>query len=146
VNEGKRVNFKLYGWVFLMNYNGKVTSATTQTFVVPGNKTFLMFAPQNSHSIMKDGRECGDCHATDIVKKAQKGNIDLTWDKNGKVQHLKGVIPVIDGVQYNNVYYDYQDGTWMLIENPLDPVRHYAGYGTPLSEKQLQKLALPMSR
>ena len=84
--------------------------------------------------------------ATDIVKKAQKGIIDLTWDENGKVQHLKGVIPVIDGVQYKNVYYDYQDGTWILIENPPDPVRHYAGYGIPLSEKQLQKLALPMSR
>jgi len=145
VNEGKRVNFKLYGWVFLMNYNGKVTSATTQTFVAPGNKTFLMFAPQNSHSIMKDGRKCADCHATDIVKKVQMGSIDLTWDENGKVQHLKGVIPVIDNVQYHNAYYDYQNGTWMLIDNPPEPVRHYAGYGSPLTKKQLQKLALTMS-
>lgn len=146
VEEGKRVNFKLYGWVFLMNYNGRVTSATTQTFVAPGNKTFLMFAPQNSHSIMKDGRKCGDCHATDIVKKAQGGSIDLTWDENGKVQHLKGVIPVIEGVQYKNVYYDYQNGEWILIENPQDPILRYAGYGKPLSENQLRKLALPMSR
>ncbi|MFH1025835.1 MAG: hypothetical protein V1764_04075, partial [Nitrospirota bacterium] len=47
INERKRVDIKVSGWVFLMNYEGKVTSATTQTYVVPGNKTFIMFAPQN---------------------------------------------------------------------------------------------------
>ncbi|MEW6001405.1 MAG: hypothetical protein AB1638_01955 [Nitrospirota bacterium] len=146
VKEGKRVAIPLTDWVFLMNYNGKVTSANMQTFVVPDNKTFLMFAPANSHSIMKDGRKCGDCHGTEIVKQVQKGKISLTWLESGKLDHLKGVIPVVEGVTYESVYQNYQDGKWIPIENPPAPLLHYAGFGKPLSAEQLKKLAQPMSK
>jgi hypothetical protein len=115
-----------------------------QSFVVKGNKTFLMFAPQNSHSIMKQGRKCEDCHNTDIVKQTQDGKVKLTWLENNKVANLKGVIPVVDGVKYECVYQDYENGKWMPIENPSAPMVHYAGYGTPLSKEQLGKLATPM--
>lgn len=144
VKEGKRVSIPLSGWVFLMNYNGKVTSANMQTFVVAGNKTFLMFAPQNSHSIMKGGRKCGDCHATENVKKVEKGKFTMTWLENKEVKQAKGIIPVVDGVTYDFVYHDYQNGKWVPIENPEAPVLHYAGYGIPLSKEQLKKLAMPM--
>lgn len=146
VKEGKRVSIPLSGWVFLINYNGRVTSANMQTFVVKDNKTFLMFAPQNSHSIMKDGRKCGDCHATEIIAKVQKGKLSLTWLGNGEVKQIKGVIPVVDGVIYDLVYQNYQNGKWIPIENPIEPVLHYAGFGTPLSKEQLRKLALPMGK
>lgn len=144
VNEHKRIDIKLTGWVFLMNYNGKVTSATMQTFVAPGNKPFLMFAPQNSHSIMKDGRKCGDCHATDIVRQAEQGMVKMTWLENGEVGHPKAVIPVVEGVTYSSVYQDYKDGKWIPIGNALNPAPHFVGYGTPLSKDQLKKLAMPM--
>ncbi len=146
VKEGKRVSIPLSGWVFLMNYNGKVTSANMQTFVVAGNKTFLMFAPQNSHSIMKDGRKCGDCHATENVKKVEKGKLNMTWLENKEVKQSKGIIPIVEGVTYDFVYHDYQNGKWVPIENPEAPVLHYAGYGTPLSKEQLKKLAMPMGK
>jgi len=146
VNERKRVDIKLSGWVFLMNYNGKVTSATTQTFVVPGNKTFLMFAPQNSHSVMKEGRKCGDCHGTEIVKQVQSGKLKLTWLENSALKNVKGVIPVVNGVTYDCAYQDYKDGKWIPIENPLAPMIHYAGYGTPLTKEQLKKLSQPMRK
>jgi hypothetical protein len=146
VNERKRVDIKLSGWVFLMNYNGKVTSATTQNYVVPGNKTFLMFAPQNSHSVMKQGRKCGDCHSTDIVQQVQKGSLKLTWLENNELKNVKGVIPVVDGVTYECAYQDYKDGKWIPIENPSLPEIHYAGYGTPLTKEQLRKLAMPMGK
>ena len=146
LNEKKRVDIKLSGWVFLLNYNGKVTSGDTQTFVVPGNKTFLMFAPQNSHSIMKQGRKCGDCHGTESVKQIQGGRLKLTWLENNELKNVKGVVPVVDGVMYECVYQDYKDGKWIPIENPPQPMIHYAGYGSPLSKEQLRKLAMPMGK
>ncbi len=144
LKEGKRVAIPLSGWVFLMNYNGKVTSANMQTFVVSDNKTFLMFAPQNSHSIMKEGRRCDECHATEAVKKVKEGRLSLTWFENGNVKNLKGVIPIVDGVTYDSVYQDYKEGKWIPIDNPPSPLIHYAGFGEPLSKEQLKKLCIPM--
>jgi hypothetical protein len=136
----------LSGWVFLMNYEGRVTSANMQTFVTEGNKTFLIFAPQNSHSVMKDGRKCIDCHGIENVKKVQNGNFTMTWLENGDLKQAKGVIPVVDGVSYNFVYHNYKNGKWVPIENPPKPLLQYVGYGKPLSEDQLRKLARPMGK
>jgi hypothetical protein len=146
INERKRVDIKVSGWTFLMNYEGKVTSANTQTYVVPGNKTFIMFAPQNSHSVMKQGRKCGDCHGTDIVKHVQNGKVTLTWLENNELKNLKGVIPVVEGVTYDCVYQDYKNGQWIPIDNPSSPMVQYIGYGKPLSQEQLRKLAMPMGK
>ncbi len=146
IKEGKRVSLPISGWVFLMNHNGKVTSANMQTFVVEGNKTFLMFAPQHSHSVMKDGRKCDDCHATEIAKKAQKGKLPLTWLEKGEVRHLSGVVPVADGTNYEMIYQDYQAGKWIPIKNPAKPILHYAGYGEPLTKEQLTQLAKKVSK
>ena len=146
INERKRVDIKVSGWLFLMNYEGKVTSATTQTYVVPGNKTFIMFAPQNSHSIMREGRKCGDCHGTDTVKRVQNGKVTLTWLENNELKNLKGVIPVVEGVDYDCVYQDYQNGKWIPIDNPSSPMVQYIGYGKPLSNEQLRKLSMPMGK
>jgi hypothetical protein len=144
VKEGKKVAMPLSGWVFLMNYEGRVTSANMQTFVTEGNKTFLIFAPQNSHSVMKDGRTCNECHGIENVKKVQSGAIAMTWLENGELKQTKGLIPVVDGVTYDFVYHDYKDGKWIPIENPPKPLLQYAGYGAPLSDAQLKKLAMPM--
>lgn len=141
LKEGKRVAIPLSGWVFLMNYNGKVTAANMQTFVVESDKTFLMFAPQHSHSIMKNGRKCEDCHATEIVKRVKKGKLSVTWHEKGELKQLKGVIPVKDGTKYIFIYYDYKNGKWIPITNPPDPLLHYVGYGKPLSEEQVDKLS-----
>ena len=141
IKEGKRVSLPISGWVFLMNHNGKVTSANMQTFVVEDNKTFLMFAPQHSHSVMKDGRKCDDCHATEIAKKAQKGKLPLTWLEKGEVKHQIGVVPVANGINYGMIYQDYQNGQWIPIKDAPKPVLHYAGFGEPLTKEQLIKLA-----
>jgi hypothetical protein len=146
ITERKRVDIKVSGWVFLMNYDGKVTSANTQTFVAPGNKTFMIFAPQNSHSIMREGRKCADCHSSDIVKQVQNGKVKLTWLENNELRNLKGVIPVADGVTYDCVYQNYKDGKWIPIENPQAPIMQYVGYGKPLSKEQLGKMAQPMGK
>ncbi len=143
LKEKKRVSQPIAHWKFLMNYNGKVTSANMQTFVMPDNKTFLIFAPQFSHSIKKDGDKCEDCHAIDNVKDILKNKIDLTWLKDGKINQKKGIIPVADGVTYSTIYQDYQNGNWTPISNPAQPKIQYVGYGTPLTKEQLAKLATP---
>jgi len=141
IKEKKRVSLPVSGWKFLMNYSGKVTSANIQTFVVLGNKTFLMFAPQFSHSVKKEGDQCEECHATNNVKQVLKGKIDLTWLEKGKVQQTPGAIPVANGVQYNSVYQNFESGTWTPISNHIAPKVHYVGYGSPLTKEQLNKLA-----
>jgi hypothetical protein len=140
VSEGKRVAIPVSGWTFLMNYNGKVTSANMQTFVVKGDQTFLMFAPQHSHSVMATGRTCAECHATKIVKQVRKGKAKLTWLKDGRLENLKGVIPVVENMNWQMVYQDRKEGQWVPIGNPSTPKIHYAGFGEPLTAEQMKKL------
>jgi len=141
IKEKKRVSLPVSGWKFFMNYNGKVTLANMQTFVVSKNKTFLMFAPQFSHSVKKVGDQCEECHDTNNVKHVLKGKIDLTWLEKGKVQQTQGAIPVADGVQYRSIYQNFENGTWTPISDPIDPKVQYVGYGSPLTKEQLNKLA-----
>jgi hypothetical protein len=140
VKEGKRVAIPVSGWVFLINYEGKVTSGNMQTFVTGGDKTLLLFAPNMSHSIMKEGRRCDDCHGTETAKRAQEGKVTLTWLKDGKVENLKGVIPVAEGVDYECVYQERVGDKWVPIEHPAAPVVQYPAFGEPLSKKQLESL------
>jgi hypothetical protein len=140
LEKGVRKAIPVSGWVFLMNFDGKVTSASMQTFVTKGDKTFLMFAPHMSHSIMKEGRTCDACHASEIAQEAQKGTLRLTWLEKGTVANLKGVIPVVDQVDYQCVYQNLKDDKWVPIENPVKPLRQYVAFGRPLSQEQLDAL------
>ncbi len=142
LKTGKRVAVPVSDWVFLMNYGGKVTSANMQTFVVGEKKTFLMFAPQFSHSVTKSGRACEECHATEGARQARSKNVKLLWLEKGVVEQARGVIPVAAGARYGLVFQDFRDGKWSVIENPAEPVIHYAGYGEPLSDAQLERLAV----
>lgn len=142
VKEGKRVAIPVSGWEFLMNYNNKVTSANMQTFVAPGKKTFMIFAPQFSHSISKEGKKCEECHNNSNAQEIKKGTINLTWLDNNEVKQIYGVIPVVEGVQYNTVFQNFKNGNWTPIANPQTPKVQYVGFGTPLTEAQLNKLLI----
>ena len=137
---GKRLSIPVSGWLFLINHKGKVTSAGMQNFVAKGNKTFLIFAPNMSHSIMKEGRKCEECHGTEISRQVQKGKVTLTWLEDGKVKNIKGVIPVVNGVDYKCVYHDLKDNKWIPINNPADPLVQYPAFGEPLTKSQLENL------
>lgn len=143
IKEKKRVSLPVSGWKFLMNYEGKVTSANIQTFVVPGDKTFLIFAPQFTHSVMKNGSKCEECHGTKIVKQVLGGNIDLSWLVEGKERNLKGIIPVVGGVRYNCVYQNFDRGKWTPIANPQAPKMQYVGHGLPLTKEQMERMSRP---
>jgi len=140
LEKGERKAVPVSGWVFLMNYKNKVSSASMQTFVAQGNKTFLIFAPHMSHAIMKEGRRCEGCHGTETMKQAQKGEIKLTWMEGEKMGNLKGVIPVVDKTNYQCAYLDLKNNKWVPLDNPAKPLRQYVAYGQPLSQEQLDKL------
>jgi len=142
VKKGVRKAIPVSGWLFLMNHNGKVSSASMQTFVTGKNKTFLMFAPHMSHSVTKKGRACDECHGTPNALQVQKGQIRLTWLENGTVVNQKGVIPVVDGVDYSCSYQHYVDGKWIPVENPMKPLVQYAAFGDPLTADQLKKMVV----
>lgn len=139
LKENKRVMIPLSNWVFLMNYDGKVTSANMQTFVY-NNKTFIVFAPMYSHSIMKNGRGCSECHNTEVIKNIKKKKFYPVEYKDGKLNNIKGVIPVFENMDWNFLYFNYVNGEWSLIGNPERPLIQYAGYGSPLTEDQMKRL------
>ncbi len=142
VKTGERKAIPVDGWVFLMNYRGKVSSASMQTFLVRPNKTFLMFAPHMSHSIMKEGRKCNDCHGAKQMQQALKEKkMKLTWLEDGKVVNSKAVIPVAQGVKYECAYLDLKDGKWEPVKDPAEPIVQFAAFGEPLRKEQLEALA-----
>ena len=140
VETGDKKSIPVSGWMFLMNYRGKVTSANMQTFVAKKNKTFLIFAPHMSHSVMKEGRKCKGCHGTKTMKQVSEGSITITWLEDGEVENLKEVIPVVEGVRYQCVYHDRENDMWIPIERPEEPLIQYPAFGKPLSKKQLESL------
>ncbi len=143
IKKKKKLFIPLHGWTFLINYRGKVVSGNIQTFVVGKGKTFMVMAPSFSHYIIKKGRKCEECHATNIVRQLQKGSINITWIKNERLVNLKGVIPIVEGVEYKSAFMDYKNGKWIPLKNAKKPLVQFAAFGKPLTKEQLQKLAIP---
>jgi hypothetical protein len=126
--------------VFLLNYQGKVTSGNIQTLVSKGRK-FIAYAPYFTHSIRAKGRACNECHGVEaaVLLKAGKKLPVMTYE-NGKVVMRKGIIPVFpDLLQF--LFFDKKDGEWVLIENDEKPAVQFVGYGEPLTLKQIKRLA-----
>jgi uncharacterized protein YlaI len=142
LKEGKRVSVPVRNWIFLMNYNGKVTSANMQTFVYQ-DKTFLIFAPMYSHSVMKEGRKCSECHASANVKLIKKDRFVPVTYENGEIKNAQGVIPVVEGKKWNFVYLNFTNGQWVPLANPATPLVQYAAFGSPLTAEQFSKLEKP---
>jgi len=72
--------------------------------------------------------------------------VRLLWLVEGEVRQARGVIPVGAGASDDLVFMDYRDGKWSVIADPPAPPIHYAGFGEPLSGRQLEALARPEGR
>jgi len=139
LKEGKDVQLLVNGSLFLVNHDGKVTLANFLSYVYK-NKTMLTFAPYFSHSIKKEGRKCSECHNSPIIQAIKKNNFVLaTWEKN-KLKNATGVIPVLDGMKWNLVYFNYENGKWIPLQNPAAPLINYSGFCSPLTREQFSKL------
>lgn len=150
VKLGKSASLPMSGALLLLNKNGKVTVGNIHTFVYQ-NKTMIIFAPAFPHSIMKEGRKCADCHATETVREVQAGKFTLV-QLNGRagdspeLVNAKGVVPVVEGLEWGFPFLNYEKGQWVEIEDAAKPLLNYAGYSKPITKEQLEKLVQPRSR
>ena len=140
--DGLKTSIPITDWTFLINYQGRVTSGNLLATAYQG-KTFVTYAPFFSHSVMKQGRSCGECHASEIAAKLKKGRLKLTWLDEGQLKSQKGVVPVVDG-KLDLVFMEAKDGKWTPVKENSPPMVQYSAYGTPITEEQLKKLAQKM--
>lgn len=137
--------FPMHDWLLLMNYEGQVTSATAMTLVYQ-DKKFVCYGPYFTHAVQAKGRDCADCHGNEAVKLIKAGEkVPMMKYENGKVVNWKGVVPVVAG-QLEWAYLNKAGDGWELIENDEQEVVQYVAYGTPLTEQQIRKMAMPLKK
>jgi hypothetical protein len=139
IKERKSVSLPVKNLLFLVNHDGKVTLGNLHTFVYE-NKTMITFAPAFPHLVMKEGRPCGDCHASQAVQDLKKGSLRLVRWEGNELKNFQGIVPVLPGQDWGFVFLDYQGGRWSPIKNPSKPLVNFAGYCSPLTQEQLAKL------
>jgi hypothetical protein len=126
-------------WTLLINYNGKVTSGNIQTLVYK-NKKFVAYAPYFTHSVTSEGKECNDCHRNKAVLKMEKDEkVCLVDFRGGQIIPWEGVVPVIEG-KLDYIFLNRTEKGWEPVSTKEDPMVQFAAYGSPLNEKQFQKL------
>lgn len=145
VKEGKSVSLPLNGLLFLVNRRGKVTLGDVHTFVYQ-NKTMITFAPSFPHWVMAEGRDCDDCHHTPLLRSLRGNDFRPVVFKDGRLENVKGIVPVLEGLNWNFVFLDYDQGRWTPLVKPEPPLINYAGYCSPLTRAQLDKLDKPQGR
>jgi hypothetical protein len=100
----KRARQPLSGFVLLVNRekDGKVHPASFQSLTYEG-KAFVALGPYGAHTIVKEGRDCADCHVggerggenAAIAQYNESGEIRLVeLDAEGGLRWLKGIVPV----------------------------------------------------
>lgn len=126
---------------FLVNHNGKVKLANMLSYVYQ-NKTMITFAPTFLHSIKKEGKKCAECHNSQIVKDMAKNKFSLVRWENNEMKGADGVIPVLEGYNWNLVYMNWNstDSSWVPIKNPPEPLLNYSGFCSPITKEQFLKL------
>jgi hypothetical protein len=149
---GKKAAGALKDWVFLINDNaGRVRAATFQslTYEAGGttSDTFVGWAPFEAHSVTKVGRPCAACHGSSVNAAIQdyvaNDKITITWWNAGKLEHMKGVIPIVEGkMELQFLSYNSTTGTWSQLDasGPVIPDGTQFYYGSPITPIQLEKM------
>lgn len=133
-------------WTLLVNHEGWVTTGNAQTLVSEGKK-FVAYAPYFTHSVIKQGRVCKDCHGTDTAKKIVKGtSIEMASFQGGKLTHFKGVVPLVPELLKWPWLEKDESGTWKEVKNNNKPVVQQAAGAKPFTESQLKKLQAPFKK
>ena len=127
-------------WTLLVNYDGKVTTGNVQTIVYKSKK-FIVYAPRLTHSIMKKGRTCDECHNNKAVKLIKKGEkVPMETFDNGKLKSWKGVVPAVKDALYWVYLEKDKKGNWYKLPDDTPVVTQWGLYATPITAKQLKKL------
>jgi hypothetical protein len=139
LNGIKEAQIPLEGMAFLVNHGGKVTRANMLSYVYK-DKTMITFAKSFGHSVKREGARCRECHGSGIVKEMKAGSFRLvTWEQD-TLRNRKGIVPVLEGYDWNLVYLNREKDKWIPILNPPEPLLNYSGYCSPITPLQLEKL------
>ncbi|MFC2134436.1 hypothetical protein ACFLTH_07440 [Bacteroidota bacterium] len=145
LNQGKNKSFTKTGSTFLVNKNDQVTTASLHTFVT-NDRTMIVLAPFFYHTVMKEGRNCEECHDTKIVKDIRENKFSpFTWE-NGKLENVKGVIPVAEVMKWDLPFLKFENDKWLLLENDAEPELNYAGFSSPITQEQMISLGKEQSK
>ena len=129
-------------WTLLINYNGKVTAGTAMSLVYK-DKKFILYTPYFTHAVKTEAKGCDECHANPAMKLIEEGKpVPMMAFKDGKVVNWKGVAPVAPE-KLEWVYLNKVGDKWVPIESDEAEKIQFVGYGTPITEEQLEKLATP---
>jgi hypothetical protein len=139
LRTGKSVSVPIENAMFLVNHDGRVTAGTFLSYAYR-DKTMITFGRSFSHSVVREGRTCAECHATKTVRELAANSFRLMEWKDGKIVNVGGVIPVVDGVQWNAVFLDRQGEAWTPLQHAAAPLIQYSAYVTPLSAAQLARM------
>lgn len=139
-SKPKSFTGKVKDFLLLVNYNGKVTTGNLQTLVSAENKPFIVYAPYLTHSVMREGRQCEDCHATEAVKTIASGEIHTMAEvKDGEIDFYKGVVPLSpDRLEWPFLH--KKDGKWIPIETNQKPLVQMGLFAEPFTQDSLDKL------
>jgi hypothetical protein len=142
ITDKKSVYLPMKNIFFLVNHNGKVKLANYVSYVYE-NRTMITFAPAFNHSVMREGRKCKDCHNTQITRDITNNKFKpIRWEKD-TLQNIEGFIPVVEGMKWDLDFLNHEKGKWIPIKDALAPMITYAGYCSPLTREQFEKLAKP---
>jgi hypothetical protein len=145
IKEKKSKSFEFKNLNFLVNNkNGKVTLATMLTFVYQ-NKPMISFGPKFTHDVRKEGRKCEECHNLKLLKEVKKNKMILATYENGEMKNVEGVIPVLEGFNWNLFWMNWENEKWVPIDNPPAPVVRFSRYCTPLTQEQFNNMVAASS-
>lgn len=139
IKEKKSISFEFKNLHFLVNQRGKVTLATMLTFVYQ-NKPMISFGPKFVHDVRKEARRCEDCHDAELLKQVKENKLVIaTYDK-GEMKNIEGIIPVLDGFNWNLFWMNWENDKWVPIEKPAEPIIRYSRYCMALTQEQFSKM------
>lgn len=143
--KGKETRIGLKNIMFLVNHNGKVQLGNFLTYVYK-DKTMMTFGPTFPHNIAKKGRGCAECHNTGIVNDIRAGNFAPVRWTGDSLANTEGVVPVFAPEKWKLVFLTKENNKWTPLKNPAAPILNYSNYCTPLTEDQLNKLAVAQGK
>ncbi len=139
IKDKKSYSFEFKNLHFLVNQKGKVTLATMLSFVYK-NKTMISFGPKFVHNVKKEGRGCKECHNADLLREVRENKLVLATYENDKMSNVEGIIPVMDGFKWNLFWMNWEDGKWIPIKEPSQPIIRYSRYCSPITKEQFNKM------
>jgi hypothetical protein len=136
--------FPAKSWTLLVQHEGRVTTGNAQTLVCKGRK-FVAYVPYFTHSVVKKGRKCNDCHNNEAAARMLKGQrVDMARFADGKVTHYEGVVPFVPDLLAWPWLDKDKDDKWVRLKTDEKPIIQKACYVEPLDEMQLKKLRIKM--